>query len=229
MSVTTELNFDEQRTVAYRWLSSLFMRELTREQLDSYRTGENSRLPETVAVITGPKASLNKIESELKKTHTEDSVLDLASEYGRLFLGAGGPLAVPPYESFFTSESNTTHQQAETEVSKLMAEYGIGVNSTFTEPADHVAVLLEFMAFLSTSQQDNEDMKVAFARSKSFLETHLLNWIPDFASTCAKVEPEGFYSAAAGLTADFIAADINWLNAQLEKRTAQKTPGGNDE
>ncbi|NDV23323.1 molecular chaperone TorD [Desulfovibrio sp. JC022] len=221
MNVTTELNFEEQRTVAYRWLSSLFMRELNREQLDSYRAGENSRFPETVSAFTGKNEALERVTSELGKTHTDDSILDLASEYGRLFLGAGGPLAVPPYESFFTSESNTTHQQAETEVSKLMAEYGIGVNGSFTEPADHVAVLLEFMAFLSTEQEETEDTTVAFARSKSFLETHLLNWIPDFANTCKEVEPEGFYTSAAELTADFLQADQNWLESKLNSTQPQ--------
>jgi len=200
-----------QRAVTYRLLSGLFFRELSEEQLDSYRSGEGRELLNSLAASAeacrGFKKLVGRLESETE--------LDLACEFSRLFLGAGGSRSVPPYASVFTSEHCSTHQQAETDAARFMADYGFGVHSETNEPADHVAVLLEFMAFLCVETEASREERVTLARQKNFVENHLLNWVPEFVEVCRSAEPDGFYPYLAGLALSFLEADRDWLEGQL--------------
>jgi len=205
----------EQRAVAYRWLSGMFFRELTEEQILSYQDGEGQNLLGLVAELAGKQSVLSPLRSHLNKGESGNTAIDLACEYARLFLGAGGPRSVPPYASVFTSKSCSTHQQSETDAARIMAEYGLGVRTESNEPADHVAALLEFMAFLCVELESSSEDRVSLARQKTFVENHLLNWIPEFVNVCKSSEPEGFYPHLAELTLAFLETDRRWLDEQL--------------
>lgn len=205
----------EQRAIAYRWLSGMFFRELTEEQIRSYQEGEGHNLLAHVAELAGSESVLPPLRSHLNKGEPVSTSIDLACEYARLFLGAGGPRSVPPYASVFTSKSYSTHQQSETDAARIMAEYGLGVRTESNEPADHIASLLEFMAFLCVDLEYSSEDRVSLARQKSFVENHLLNWIPEFVDVCKSSEPGGFYPHLAELTLVFLENDRCWLDEQL--------------
>ena len=222
--MTLQQDSYNQRCFKYRWLSSLFFTELAEEQLSQYRSGEGRALFDQMKNYV-PSSILEQLFSHIDAGSIREAQLNIASDYAYLFLGAGGSAAVPPYMSVFTSDACTTHQQAETEVASLMAEYGLGVAIHHHEPADHIAILLEFMAFLCTEQEGNEHT-VSLARQKNILKHFLLNWIPEFAELCRKASPTGFYTALASMTRNFLEADLRSINEQLQHMNPITSNGG---
>ncbi|SIN80729.1 molecular chaperone TorD [Halodesulfovibrio marinisediminis] len=205
----------EVRSALYCWFSSLLGKELTAEQVFSYQQGEGRDWLASLSQIPEFAPWSSTVEARFKKGDASSISLDMSCEFARLFLGAGGMRSVPPYESVFTSGSASTHQQAETDVRSIMADYGLGVSSDFTEPCDHLAVLLEFMSVLCTEDQMVEEPFVSLARQQLFIKEHLLNWLPEFANMCVQVEPDGFYSLVVKGLVSFVQADAKDLQVAL--------------
>lgn len=116
-------------------------------------------------------------------------------------------------------------------------------------PPDHIAVELEFMAYLCDKVRHkletdlpaqsclNEDarneaskaelLKSMFEQQKSFLKTHLLNWLPSLCGYLDSVS-RGSSAAAAGRLAWIIAMhDIDLFDALEEEPSRQTDPGHN--
>ncbi|MBM4467197.1 MAG: molecular chaperone TorD family protein, partial [Chloroflexi bacterium] len=109
---------------------------------------------------------------------TGSTLTDLAVEYARIFLGAGfsGGDGAYPYESVYTSPHRLVMQEARDQVLKIYREEGLDRAEEFNEPEDHVALELEFMAYLC--QKTTEALKAGdkvgtlgyLTKQKDFLE-----------------------------------------------------------
>ncbi|NJB69466.1 TorA-specific chaperone [Desulfobaculum xiamenense] len=187
----------------YRWLSTLFASELTPAAVASYR-GAQGRAFLDALVASGPveedaAALLRHLDTA---DSPDDAALDLASAYAWLFHGVGGPQSVPPFASVYAGEKPHTGQQAEADFRALLRRFGLDARYAAHEPADHVAVMLEFMAWLIEHPGDD----AALCR-RELLERHLLNWFPRFAALCAERDRHGFYAALAAMTLHVLEAD----------------------
>ncbi|MEC4273576.1 molecular chaperone TorD family protein [Adlercreutzia sp. R25] len=154
----------------------------------------------------------------------------LAVTFDRVFFGMG-PLTARhafPYESVYTSDRGIMMQEAYTQVARTYREQALAKDASFTEPEDHLAVELAFMAtladrtvaFLGTGDgAADEAAEETVRQSLAFARAHLLNWIDRF---CAELEAaaapdgeEGFYAALARFTAAFVAGDAALLEEML--------------
>ncbi|HYG90081.1 MAG TPA: molecular chaperone TorD family protein [Azospirillum sp.] len=198
----TRIGNDEMsamRAEVYRWLAGVFAREPTAAMLAGYRSPEGRgvllRLAEMEPLGEGAAGLLAMVNDE---TDLEAMAFDLAGTYARLFLGAGGPSAVSPYESVHTSPERRLFQQATTDMERLLAEYGLSVAGA-PEPADHIAVELEFLAELILAGET--------ALERRLLDEHLLRWAPAFCDACIERDATGYYAAAARMLRGMLEID----------------------
>jgi len=118
----------------------------------------------------------------------------IQAEHTRLFINAYPHLPCPPYESAYR-EGVLLGNAAEA-VNRIYREHGIVVTG---EEVDHAAVELEFMAFLLTLADDD-----AIATARSFLESHLLKWMPDFAADIRRASKLDFFRETGILLGAFL-------------------------
>lgn len=188
-----------RRADLYRWLAGVFAGEPTAAALAMYRSPEGRRvlldLAEPPALRDGAAHLLTLVNDD---TDLEALAFELAGTYARLFLGTGGPAAVSPYESVHTSPQHRLFQQATTAMERLLAEHGLIVAGA-PEPADHIAVELEFLATLAAAP--------APALERRLLDEHLLRWAPGFCAACIERDPAGYYAAAARVLRGLLAME----------------------
>lgn len=162
----------------------------------------------------------------------EAALEQLAVTFDRVFFGMG-PLTARhafPYESVYTSDRGIMMQQAYTQVVRIYREQALAKDASFTEPEDHVAVELAFMAtlaeragtFLSCGEGGeaaDEAATETVRQSLEFLNNHLLNWTDRF---CTELElaaatdgEDSFYVHLARFTAAFLHEDAAVLEEML--------------
>lgn len=122
--------------------------------------------------------------------------ITLEEDFVRLF--TVNPVAVP-YESVYVDKEGVTRTLI---VSHIQSEYlaaGLEMAKGQIEPPDHVAVELEFMAYLVNQELEGlaEGMETETAvsrqRQADFLRRHLKRWYPDFATKVTQATPNVFY------------------------------------
>ena len=145
----------------------------------------------------------------------EAALEQLAVVFDRVFFGMGPRTAQKafPYESVYTSAKGLMMQEAYAQVKNVFAAAGFAKDPSFTEPEDHVAVELAFMALLceraaaALREGDADAAEEAMAAQLAFLREHLLNWIGRFAADVRKAAEGGFYAQLASFTETYLAAD----------------------
>jgi anaerobic sulfite reductase subunit A len=135
---------------------------------------------------------------------------ELALEYARIFLGAGGQDSAFPFESVYSTPERLLMQEARDRVLEQYRQEGLDRATHFHEPEDHIALELEFMAYLCQQAAlafNNEHRPTAthyLAKQKSFLEQHLLRWVPEFCHDVTRLAQLDFYRAGARITVSFL-------------------------
>lgn len=136
--------------------------------------------------------------------------LVLEVDYNRLFVGPSVLLA-PPYESFYTTASQTEGQRgvvrgpAERAVRTEYAKHGLAMPEEFVEFPDHIAVELEFLSLLAAHEAeawergDEESARSLQEDQERFREQHLGRWIEAFATEVDRSARTAFYAAAVRL------------------------------
>lgn len=206
--------FNERRAEIYWWLSSIFARELTEKELENYHNpeiraflsglGENETLKPAVEKLID---ALNRLQSR------DDAQLELAADFCGLFLGSDKSGALP-YASIYVGESGLLNDTPAQEMAKLMESKGIAVQDGLNEPADHVAIELDFlgnMIIRSNELEKLEHIDKALLEQKEFIETYLLNWLPKFSQQCIQHDPFGFYASVSELLVRFCKLDCAYL------------------
>ena len=149
---------------------------------------------------------------------SETSLVELAADYTRIFIAPDRNGAYP-YESVYTSKERLLMQDARDQVLDIYRQAGLQCSDEFNEPEDHLAFELEYMAFEAENQlvaYQNGNWQAASeagARQKDFLEAHLLNWVPAFASDVTRLAKTAFYSGQAQMTVGFLELDKLFLDS----------------
>ena len=141
-----------------------------------------------------------------------DTLTDLAVDYAKIFLGAGTSEsnAAYPYESVYTSPKRLIMQDARDRVVAAYRAKGLDKAETLDFPEDHIALELEFMAYLCHQTQDAIAAQDRLAISGSikeqevFLAQHLLNWVPTLCADIQKFADTDFYTAVAKITNGYL-------------------------
>ena len=89
-------------------------------------------------------------------------------------------------------------------------EAGLDTSKTFKDAPDHIGAELEFMYYLIFKEIEafaNADIERAIGfvqRQKSFLEDHLMAWVPEFANSITENAENPFYLNLAKATETFL-------------------------
>lgn len=207
------------RSEIYWWLSTTLATELTEEQLQQYQSTEIQSFLQGLAQSPQLTASVEKLISSLAAANLRNNArLALCADFADVFLG-NNKSSAPPYESVFTSEDGHLMQEAYQQMTTLLSEHNININDKYSEPADHIAIQLDFMGnlILMTLESETEvEIRQNFAKQHNFLQTHLLNWLPDFEMKVKDCDKFGFYAAVVELLLAFAQLDSDWLETELD-------------
>ncbi|HLA28218.1 MAG TPA: molecular chaperone TorD family protein [Syntrophales bacterium] len=217
-----ELDSPELRTLIsnrgsmYRMLARLYRTEVDANLLTQMTKME---LPVESGV---PELDAGHRELQIFLEHqTEHALIDLAVDYARIFLGIRRGHSAFPYESVYTSPTKLMMQEARDEVVRIYREEEIDRADGVTEPEDHIAFELEYMALLCQKAIDALDrndwclVQDYLKKQGEFLEWHLANWVPDFCIDLLAAAELDFYKSAAHLTRGFLELEQETIPALM--------------
>lgn len=211
-------NFCEQRARVYVLLSRCFEKEIDAEFA--------SALSCEVTFDSSDEV-LSQQFKELQNSlcaEDADQIEKLAVIFNRIFFGMGPMTAQKafPYESVYTSAHGLMMQDAYVQTKKFYEESQFVRNPDFTEPDDHIAVQLAFMAQLCQiagdclKQGKLEKAEQEFAKQLTFLQEHLLNWTNRFFIEVKEASGEDFYVQLAVFSDAFLKADAQELTEIID-------------
>lgn len=213
---TAIVNLMESRKNVYRMLSRCFAREIDAAFADEFVNdfafeSDDETLVGILGIMQDSLSNINETGIEM-----------LAVDFDRVFFGMG-PLTARhafPYESVYTSDRGIMMQDAYAQVAKIYREQMLQKDSSFTEPEDHIAVELAFMATLAERTAEflckgfEEAAEETVSQQQAFLQNHLLNWAERFCIDL-KAACDGFYGALADFLIEFLKTDSQLLSEML--------------
>jgi len=209
--------FNEQRAEIYWWLSSLLTSELTAEQLEEYNSFEVrtflSNLAETAELSSSVNALVEKLNQLQKR---EDVQLELSADFCEVFLGSDKNSALP-YASLYLDKSGLLNAKPAQDMRELLEKYNIAQKAEFNEPADHIAIELDFLGnlIIMTNQQASEEEFEAYMTVQlNFINEQLLSWAPRFSKICQERDDFGFYAAVTHFLVTFLHLDAAFLTGE---------------
>lgn len=143
----------------------------------------------------------------------------------------------PPYETeYINSKFTFQRSQGLADIAGFYSAFGLEPSTSHPERHDHLALELEFMAFLlglerAAAESDNADRVARSAvcrdAQRKFLAEHLIWWVPTFARLLSRQDPGGFYDAvsqflAALMTAERALAGISATLGQVGPSTVER-------
>jgi len=212
--------FEEQAEVLLdRAFNYYFLARFYREEVDVdllLRMQEDLISDEGTPDLSDAASSGQKLlEGFMRSTADADlNVIErqLAAEYASLFLNVGKK-PVYPFESVYTSSEKLVMQKAYDEVLAIYRQEGLGKTELLREPEDHIAIELEFMAYLcqrcaEALQAGEGDQALNYlAKQEGFLAEHLMVWVPAFCDDVEQAAKSDFYRGLAQLTREFLSME----------------------
>lgn len=195
------------RTKFYSFLSRIYREEVDQELL------EHMKHRSTSIAIDDPEMAreYDKLRTFLERIEiNKEFIEDLAADYASLFLGIGRYPA-HPYESVYQSKEGIVMREPRNEVLRIYHREGLQKVECFKEPDDHVAIELEFMAYLclkmkeTLDRQDIEEGLRLLEFQNDFLSKHLKAWVPQFCDDIIKGSSKyDFYKTIGEITKRYI-------------------------
>lgn len=119
---------------------------------------------------------------------------ELAADFAAIYLT--GAFGASPCESFWLSDDHLVCQEAMFDMRSLYAAAGLAVPDWRKRPDDHLVFQLQFLASRLEVVETDADWRAL----ATFLDFHLLRWLPDFVDRIASRCDTPFYAALAILT-----------------------------
>lgn len=170
---------------------------------------------------TAPHPALAQLADAARAAPTEVLAADVARAHGALFeVGDRGPPLALREE--LAPGANAASKE---EVARFYEHFGYELGEDYAWRPDHLSVLLEFMHFLAwheaqpaSAEEEAAGLAAGLrAAQRDFAQRHIAWWLPAVAAAvAAREDGSPLIAGALALAADFIAADLDWL----EGRTA---------
>ncbi|HEY7158373.1 MAG TPA: molecular chaperone TorD family protein [Gemmataceae bacterium] len=186
--------------------------QLARSAADLLREEANKPPPSPLGFgeLPLPQLDLAPFQAELRLTLGE-----LRAEHDRVF-GLVLSRECPPYETEYYSFAEPFFRaQQLADIAGFYRAFGLETAQAAPERPDHLALELEFMAFLlrkerlaltsaGTNAAATEQAGICADAQQSFLRDHLAWWVPSFAMGLRRKAERGFYLAVCQVLAAFM-------------------------
>jgi len=156
------------------------------------------------------REGISLVRESLKRDAVVD---DLKVDYTHVLLGTT-PADPFPYESVYTSKDRLLMQEARDQVVAAYREAGFVIPLEGSEPEDHLAIELAFVAYLcrraieSISGGPEGSTERYTKEIETFWEKHLRNWVPSFCRDVERRAQTGFYKGIAKITAAHLGVSV---------------------
>lgn len=133
----------------------------------------------------------------------------LKVDFAKLFVGPFKLLAAP-YGSVYLEGERKMMGDSTLDARSRYREAGLDTAKNFKDAPDHISAELEFMYYLifkeleAFADSDTETAMGFIQKQKSFLEDHLLAWVPEFAGQIIENAQNPFYPNLAKATESFL-------------------------
>jgi TorA maturation chaperone TorD len=134
----------------------------------------------------------------------------LKVDYSKLFVGPFKVLA-PPYGSVYLDEGKAVYGKSTIDIANMYSEESLKVD--LKEPADHIAIELEFMYYLILKEleeieKEKIDKSIEYLnKQKSIINNHLSIWVPKFTDEISNHANTEFYKQLSLLLNDLIKSE----------------------
>lgn len=227
---------NQARASIYQLMSSLFAKEINQDSLATLNSPQGKSFWGQLSQEEQLKTDVDTLVARLDELTSEKELLELAADYCGLFL-VGTKNSASPYASIYIaakkaddnpkpensngSESKNTSGNKKRNKEHEVAIFGeqhqkmvaflqqskLEISSEFPEPADHIAVILAYLANLCQNNHYSEQLQ--------FINDNILDWISHFVAQVERNDPGNFYSALARLTQSWLILDQQWLNEEI--------------
>ncbi len=199
------LQYSQKRGFFYALYSRIFIKEADQKLLETIeRNGLDDCFPNFSKWDVRDNLSKSKlIKERLDADFAEISLLNLI-----------------PYESFYIREDGMIQSGGENPVIKFYEEFDYMVDkekARIVSP-DHIGAELEFMYMLCEGElkalkncDENAATKIKEIQ-KSFLQKHILKWVPLYLINVKNEAQTPFYHDAAMTGLEFVLSDYEYLN-----------------
>ena len=231
MGYTQELT-DEIKTVSqiraafYGYFSKIFREPvkedfigLTEQFLPHFeRLAEFTDTDRTQKAIDGIK---KYITAEKSLTNKDEYLDDLNRQFTSTYLL--GRTSVPTSASVYLSPDKLLKGDAWEKVCKVYRARGFKMPESFNEPEDHIAMELLYLKKLSDlmidliDRSETDKTEEILKEQKTFIEEHMLTWIPYFAElTDKQSRASSLYGPAAIVMTEFLRYDSGLTDELLD-------------
>ena len=145
----------------------------------------------------------------------------LTVDFAKLFVGPY-ELFAAPYGSVYLDDQRKVMGDSTLDVKNRYREAGLDTAKNFKDAPDHIAAELEFMHYLifkeieAFSNSDGQTAINFIHKQKSFLEDHLMAWVPQFTANIVEHAETVFYQNLAKATETFIKKNYQVVSDFLE-------------
>jgi putative dimethyl sulfoxide reductase chaperone len=197
----------QSRKNLYQLLQLLFSEQLLGEPLFELKRNEE------VQILLSEMNEGGRILHRFFERLSEEQISRESEEYRLLFLGPG-PLAAPPWESFYRSREQLLFETWTYKVREQYHQFGLQFVKENNEPDDHLLIELEFMTHLCNQllqEKEAAGISMMIESQMIFLENHLTKWIPHFCMRLIDHTNSQLYLGSAMLLDEFIQFDSQSL------------------
>ncbi len=203
------------------WCRRVVSAEDTRSWVYRELGGLFDRVPEALSFDEPEAAVYARTQAALRALCQEfplHSRAALESEQVRLCVNAPGGIPAPPYASYYLDGSllGSSRQW----VVERYRRQGLETGADAGQPADFVAIELEYLYFLCRHQRaarltgDAPAFAAAARAEASFFRQHLSRWLPSFAASLAQAtSPRSVFRLVADALTAFCAEEQARLDA----------------
>lgn len=195
----------QRQALLCQWLATLMSQELDDETLAAYQAGDAASLLAWLSE-DGLAAEAGALDTAINGLSLlAHPRLELAADFATLFLSDARHSAAP-YASCYLSERGGFMAEPAQRMAARLADAGVALPDDFKEPADHLAVMLDYLAggYRQLAELNGPAQAPVLAGLAQFLREELCNWLPAFRHRCrhaATTSP--FYPALAALITGF--------------------------
>ena len=212
METKNLLNHESSRMAAFRLLSDCFFLP---------EPGLSEKLGTLESDMANVCEAAVMFVQNMRKEFKADADLEaLKVDFSKLFVGPYN-LSAAPYGSVYLESDRKMMGNSTQDVRKRYREAGLDTAKTFKDAPDHISAELEFMYYLifkeieAFSKSDTEAAIDFIQKQKSFLEDHLMLWVPQFTANIIENAETSFYQNLARATKAFIIDDYHMISSVL--------------